>query len=107
MTKIKKNRYENKLMSEKIITESGEIKIEEQQPTPEPVKVHLALALRQLIYNIDAAETSTLENQNKLDRICSQLTDEQWAVLAITQIKIIATRNVSAADYLDRLKATE
>jgi len=87
-------------MTEKIIDELGEIKIEEEQATPAPIKIHLAFALRNLIQNIDVAETSILDNQNKLDRICSQLTDKQWSTLAITQIRIIATRNESAKIYL-------
>ncbi len=87
-------------MSETIITEDGEIKIEQQQPTPQPVKIQLAHALRQITNQIDMAESSMLDNQTKLDRICLQLTDEQWATLAETQIRIIAVRNTNAADYL-------
>lgn len=89
-------------MTETIITEDGEVKISQVQPTPEPIKTQLAHALRQIINQIDMAESSQNDNQSKLDRICSQLTDEQWAVLADTQVRIIAVRSDDAQEYLVR-----
>lgn len=87
-------------MNEKIIQENGQIKIEQTQETPAPVKTGLAQALRALTRRLDDTEALFNANQQQLDRICSQLTVEHWQTLAITQIQMIAIRNKDAADYL-------
>lgn len=87
-------------MSETIINESGEIKIEQQPPTPEPTTVGLAHGLKQLITSMNNADLTLVNNQTQLDRICAQLTNEHWETLAIAQIRIIAERNADAAAYL-------
>ena len=91
-------------MTETIITEDGEIKISQTQETPQPIKVGLAIMLRSITRKMDQDEDNLNAGQAQLDRICSQLTVEQWAVLADTQIQIIAVRNVDAKQYLDSLK---
>ena len=87
-------------MSETIITEEGEIKIEQQPATPKPVKVGLAQGLKTLITSMDNAEQNLVNNTIQLNRICALLTAEHWEALAITQIRLIAERNADAAAYL-------
>jgi len=90
-------------MSENIILENGEIKVSQIQETPQPVKVGLAIMLRSITRKMDQDEDNLNVGQAQLDRICVQLTDEQWATLADTQIQIIAVRNISAQSYLTRI----
>ena len=87
-------------MSDKIITEFGQIKIEQQQATPAPIKVGLAQALKQITSQMDREEESFNVNQTRLDIICSQLLPEQWAILSDTQIQTIAVRSDDATNYL-------
>jgi len=90
-------------MTETIITENGEIKISQIQETPQPIKVGLAIMLRSITRKMDHDEDNLNAGQAQLDRICSQLTDEQWSTLADTQVKLIAVRNISAQSYLTRV----
>jgi len=87
-------------MTETIITEEGEIKIEQQAPTPEPIKISLTHGLKTILSNMTTAESNLIEWQKQLDRICSQLITDHWETLAITQIRLIAERNADAATYL-------
>ena len=87
-------------MTETIVTENGEIKISQTQETPAPIKVGLAIMLRSITRKMDQDEDSLNQGQTQLDRICSQLLPEHLAILAETQIRIIAVRNTDAADYL-------
>ncbi len=90
-------------MTETIITEDGEIKISQTQETPQPVKTGLAIMLRSITRKMDQDEDNLNAGQDQLDRICSQLLPEHWNILAETQIRIIAVRNVDAANYLATL----
>ena len=87
-------------MSETIIIENGEVKVEQQQPAPAPVKTNLAHALKQIVDALDRTEQQIPKLQAQLDRICSQLTVEHWETLVITQIRLIAVRSTDAQNYL-------
>ena len=87
-------------MSETIVTEDGQIKIQQQQATPLPIKTGLANGLRQLTTQIDKLSSDLVDTKKQLDRVCDQLLPEHWETLVLTQIKIIAVLNTDAADYL-------